>query len=436
MNAAGSDLSQRRDIHSFGFVVPPAIGHLNPMVALALELRGRGHRCVLFTVADGAARLSGLPLEVVSLGADVFPEGRVRAIQDELGRLSGLAGLRWTVAYLRRELAMLLRELPAAVEAAGCDTLVVDQVCPAGGTVAERLGLPFVTVANALPINREAAVPPYPTGWLPGEAPWRRWRNRLGNALLDRVTGALWRDLRQQRRAWGLPCLRRRAEADSPLLQLAQLPRALDFPRERLPAHWHDVGPLLGPDGDEPLQRETPPFPWDQLDGRPLIYASLGTLQNRRPELFSLIAAACASLETQLVISMGTPAGSPSAELPPLPGEPLVVPFAPHRALISRSALVITHAGLNTTLTALSCGVPLVAIPITNEQPGIAARLGRSGAGLVLPLRQLDEQRLRQTVREALQNQGLRREALRLQQAIRAAGGVQRAASLIEQSLG
>ena len=41
----------------YGIVSPPAIGHLNPMVALGQELQRRGHGVVVFTVADGARRL-------------------------------------------------------------------------------------------------------------------------------------------------------------------------------------------------------------------------------------------------------------------------------------------------------------------------------------------------------------------------------------------
>ena len=47
----------------------------------------------------------------------------------------------------------------------------VDQLSPEGGTVEEVLDLPFVTIANALPGNREPAVPPYFTGWLPENNP-------------------------------------------------------------------------------------------------------------------------------------------------------------------------------------------------------------------------------------------------------------------------
>jgi zeaxanthin glucosyltransferase len=412
----------------YGLITPPAIGHLNPMVALALVLIRRGHAVVVFTVADGAAKLSGLPLELVTIGAEPFPPGAVDAAYAELGRLSGRAGLRFSVDYFLSEQAMLFAELPAALQAASVDVLLVDQLNPAGGAVAERLGLPFVTLCNALPVNREPAVPPYFTGWLPSRRPWARWRNQLGNVLLDRLTAPIWRDLQQRRQALGLPRQRRKEEALSPLLQLAQLPAAFDFPRERLAPQFHYVGRLADPSGQEPLLRQAVHFPWERLDGRPLIYASLGTLQNGRPEIFEQIAAACAPLDVQLVISLGNPLHRSR----PLPGDPLVVAYAPHQQLIERSALVISHAGLNTTLTALGCGVPVLAIPITNEQPGIAARLAWSGAGRVLPLKRLRVETLRALVLELLRDPSVRCNALRLQAECQAAGGVEAAADWIE----
>ncbi|MEB3266064.1 MAG: nucleotide disphospho-sugar-binding domain-containing protein [Cyanobacteriota bacterium] len=412
----------------YGLVMPPAIGHLNPMVALALELIRRGHGVVIITVADGVSKLAALPLEVVTIGATAFPAGAVEAAYSQLGQLSGLAGLRFSVAYFVREQAMLFAELPAAVRAAAIDVLLVDQLNPAGGAVAELLGLPFVTLANALPVNREPAVPPYFTGWLPSRWPWARWRNRLGYALLEPLTAPIWRDLQARREALGLPRQQHKEQAFSPVLQLAQLPAAFDFPRERLAPHFHYVGRLADPSGREPLLREAGAFPWHKLDGRPLVYASLGTLQNGRPEIFEQIATACAPLAVQLVISLGDP-GRP---IPPLPGQPLVVAYAPHQQLIERSALVITHAGLNTTLTALGCGVPVLAIPITNEQPGIAARLAYSGAGRVLPLKRLRVNTLRQLVQQMLRDPQLRAHAQRLQAAFSTSGGVRAAADRIE----
>lgn len=62
------------------------------------------------------------------------------------------------------------------------------------------------------------------------------------------------------------------------------------------------------------------------------------------------------------------------SSLPELPGNPIVVNYAPQLELLKIADLTITHAGVNTTLESLSNGVPLVAIPITNDQPGVAAR--------------------------------------------------------------
>ncbi len=110
-----------------------------------------------------------------------------------------------------------------------------------------------------------------------------------------------------------------------------------------------------------------------------------------------------------------------------------MVSFAPHQKLIERASLVITHAGMNTTLGALSSGVPIVAIPITNEQPGIAARIARTGAGKVLPLKDLKASRLQTVIKQVLTENSYQENAQRLQKAIARAGGVKKAADIVEQ---
>lgn len=62
------------------------------------------------------------------------------------------------------------------------------------------------------------------------------------------------------------------------------------------------------------------------------------------------------------------------------------MPYTPQVDLLRRASLCILHAGLNTTLDCLENGVPMVAVPIASEQPGIAMRIARLGAGKVVPL--------------------------------------------------
>ena len=114
----------------------------------------------------------------------------------------------------------------------------------------------------------------------------------------------------------------------------------------------------------------------------------MGTLQNGVERVFQVIAEACAGLDAQLVLSLGTG----SENLAPPSGNPIVVRYAPQLELLRRSALTITHGGLNTVLESLSIGVPLVVIPVTNDQPGVGARVEWTGTGKAIPVQQVTAQ--------------------------------------------
>lgn len=417
----------------FGILCPAAIGHLNPMCALGRELLRRNHHVTLFGIPDIQSKVMNSGLNWWTIGEAEFPAGILEQKYKQLGEMSGLAGLKFTVRWLQQETAMLFHEAPEALKVAGVEALLVDQVTPGGGTIAQKLNLPFITVCNALLIDREPGVPPYFTDWSYSQTWWARLRNKMGNFFLNRIGQPIWDAVVQQRQQWNLPPYHRREDAGSQLAQICQLPAEFDFPRVNLPLCFHYTGPLQEPSGNEPVSFKSISFPFERLTGKPLIYASLGTLQNRKWEIFQSIASACLGLDVQLVISLGNPNSLESGSN--LPGAPIVVPYAPHQQLIDRASLIITHAGMNTVLGALSSGVPIVAIPITNEQPGIAARLARTGAGKVVPLAQLSETRLRVAIEQVLTEDSYSQNASRLKQAITSSGGVSRAAAIVEQAI-
>ncbi len=93
--------------------------------------------------------------------------------------------------------------------------------------------------------------------------------------------------------------------------------------------------------------------------------------------------------------------GSAKPELlPGLPGNPLGVEYAPQLALLEKATLTITHAGMNTKTECVKYGVPMVAIPVTNDQPGVAARIAWTGAGEFVPLNKLNVPRLRDAIKQ------------------------------------
>jgi MGT family glycosyltransferase len=246
--------------------------------------------------------------------------------------------------------------------------------------------------------------------------------------MLSRFANRLFKAVNRKRTEWGIEPLKKWPDALSSLAQIAQLPAALEFEIDHRHPLLHYTGPFV-----DAGQRPKIDFAWDRLDGRPLVYASLGTLQNGSKRIFRVIAEACAGLPVQLVLSLG--GGIGPDQLGVLHGDPLVVKYAPQLELVKRAAAVITHAGINTTLESLSEGVPLVCIPIGNDQPGVASRVAMRGAGVVVPWRRLSAKRLRSAVRAVLEDASYRRAARRVQTAIQQADGLNRAADIIEDVL-
>jgi MGT family glycosyltransferase len=403
-------------------------GHYYPLTALGRRLQSRGHEVVYFQVADLERPIRAAGLRFRQIGRDDFPPGALRARDEEVGKLKGMAALRCGLRGIGRKALMLFRDAPAAIRDEGVDSLLVDQVEMAGGTVAEHLGLPFVSVAAALPINTDPSVPPVTFSWPHRVGVAARLRNRVGNAVSEWIFSGVLRTINRQRRAWKLPPARNLNALFSTLAQVSQLPAELELPRRRLPPSFLHTGPWTDPEARAPVD-----FPWSRLDpSRPLVYASMGTLQNGVLRTFRVIAEACAGLDLQLVISLG---GGQSPELlGDLPGDPIVVGYAPQLELIRQSALTISHGGLNTALESLERGVPMVVLPVTYDQPGVGARVEHSGVGRSIPVGRLTVDRLRNAVRTVLDYPAYGERARWLQSSIEADDGLNRAADVIEEA--
>src|SRR5262245_27069166 len=135
-------------------------GHYYPLTALGRRLQSRGHDVVYFQVADLESPIRAAGLRFRQIGEHDFPLGSLRTRDEELGKLTGRAALRCGLRGIERKAMMLFRDAPGAIRDERVDSLIVDQIEPAGGTVAEYLGLPFVSVAAALPVNLDPALLP------------------------------------------------------------------------------------------------------------------------------------------------------------------------------------------------------------------------------------------------------------------------------------
>ena len=104
--------------------------------------------------------------------------------------------------------------------------------------------------------------------------------------------------------------------------------------------------------------------------------------------------------------------------------------------LLRQASLCITHAGLNTALEALANGVPMVAIPVGFDQPGVAARIQYHRVGECLNVGELTSERLTPLIRKVLEDSIYHDNAHRFQKVIHEARGLEVAAAAIERAFG
>ena len=413
------------------FLSLPVPGHLNPMTALAREVQARGHSVVFLSLPDVAPFVQAARLPFVAVSEDAYPQGSLAPYLQQLSRLSGAEALSYTVNEMMKGYTeTLFQSLPETLRKAGADAIVLDQYQPYIGLVPKYLGMPYVHVSNALHVDYSGRSPLCFYGRRPtGSDDTARNREELKRfrVLLEPTTAMA----RQYARKAGLAVDWEDPNSTiSPLLWVTQTPRDFDFTCAPDLPQFHYSGPWHDGHGRIPVE-----FPWERLTGAPIVYVSMGTLQNGVTETFRAIAASARKLKNlQFVLAIGNQLTAD--QIGETASNVLTVPYAPQIELLKRSSLCITHAGLNTVLEALTFGVPLLAIPITNDQPGVAARIAHKELGLVISQENLSSFDLPALITEAMEDSTLRANVRDLSESIAKTDGLAMAAGLIERALG
>jgi MGT family glycosyltransferase len=416
----------------FGVVAPAFYSHFNALEALAGELVGRGHRVTFLHRPDAAVFVRDQQVGFHAIGAATHPPGSLAAALARAANPGGPLGLRRVILDMADSTDMLCRELPRAIEALGIDALLADQMEAAGGLVAEGLGMPFVSVACALPVNREPgiALPVMPFGYEDSE---RAHKIVEGSTrVYDWMMGPHRRSIETNAERLQLSPRGALHECLSPLAQVSQTIAGFDFPRRALPAHFHHVGPLRtrstgATPGQSPLPSIDP--------ARAFIFASLGTLQGQRFSLFKRIAKACRQINAQLLIAHCGGLDAAQEAALKRAGATWVCAFAPQLAALERADAVVSHAGLNTVMDAVATRTPILALPIAFDQPGAAARIVHAGVGLKASPRFSSSSHLAAQLRRLLGESGFAARLEALSPSVAAGGGAPRAADIVEAAL-
>jgi zeaxanthin glucosyltransferase len=415
-----------------GFLSLPLSGHLNPMTALARKLQSRGNDVVFISVPDAEPVLRAANLKFVSFCEKEYPIGSIAQEWSSVAKLHGEEVLRHSSRELLPGVCKAaLEHLPEKIAETGVEALVFDKIYFYLELVAMNLGIPYVHIWSVLHVDFSGFTPPCIFSWPHETTPEAVARNVEGLKVAGEILAPIAEVAKPYAEKAGLQIDWNDPTATtSKLAVIAQTPVEFDFPNPHWPAEFHYAGPFHDDEG-----RRKVAFPWEKLTGDPLVFASLGTLVNGLEYVYRIILDAVRTLPgIQVVLSVGY--NVDLDDLGPIPSNTIVVSSAPQIELLKRAVLCITHAGLNTALEALGQGVPMIAIPIGYDQPGVAARIAYHGVGEFLEVEDLTVKRLSQLIQQVRRNQSYYDKARYFKKVIAKTRGLDMAAELIERAFG
>ncbi|HWI14310.1 MAG TPA: nucleotide disphospho-sugar-binding domain-containing protein [Burkholderiales bacterium] len=367
-----------------------SLGDLHPTLALARELKRRGHRPLVATFdayADAVAA-AGAGFRAIRPSVEAFGDPH-QLLQRLLDPRRGPEFLvrRMFMPHLRAS----YEDLYAAAEDA--DLLVSHPITYAAPLVAEKRGLPWAsTVLSPLSIMSAVDPPLFPgAAWLHavhslGVAPYR-----MVFSLVKRVVAGWEQPVRELRRELGIPSSRlAQFEGQySPHLNLALFSPLLAAPRADWPEHTLTCGfaRYEGAAPDAAVLSALDAFM--SAGDAPLVFGLGSSAVAIAAPFWDAAMDAVSRLGRRAVFLTGQHAAAPAT-----PPGMAAFPYAPYSAVFPRAAAVVHSCGIGTLAQALASGRPQLLVPVAFDQPDNARRAARLGVGRVLPFARATAKRL------------------------------------------
>jgi rhamnosyltransferase subunit B len=355
------------------------LGDINPLIAIALELKRRGHTPVMAMPAVYEARIRPLGLEFHPIRPDIDPNNSllVEMIYDvNKGTETGLREFLFPV--LRQTYDDLL---DAATRPERADLLLLGELNYAGPIVAEVTGIPWASYVLA-PLSFFSAfdppvLPPYP---------------RLARA--DKAVPGFGRVIRRVARfvtrKWPQPIYELRKELGlpkgsnplfdakhSPYLVLAMFSPVLGVEQKDWPPNVLITG-FCFYDADAGNAALPPQLEKFLAAGvAPVVFTLGSAAVLAAGNFYENSARAAKRLGIRAVLLIGSdPRNRPQSALP---DSICVADYAPYSGLFPRAALIVHQGGVGTTAQCLRAGKPMLIMPYSHDQPDNARRMRRLG---------------------------------------------------------
>ncbi len=379
-----------------------AHGHVNPTLPVVAELTKRGEEVIYFSTKEFEQKIEATGAKFMDYGSklyDFFMNYKPVGSHPFYSLADVLLGMDRVVVPLVLD----------RIQDVEIDSIIHDSMFGAGNIIARKLNLPAICSCTTFAMNKL----PLPIHMLePGFHP-----------QLD----LLYKELKEAQTEWNMDKLDimdvffKREKINLVFTSRMFQPDADSFDET-----FHFVGPSIA------VRNEKHYFPFEELNDGTTVYISMGTINNQCLDFYLKCIEAFSNQNYKVIMSVGNKVDI--AALGEIPKNIIVRNHVPQLEVLQRSAVFISHGGLNSVSEALYYGVPVIAVPQANDQPMVANQLVKLGAGLCLKMSEVTPEILRTSVIELLTNNSYKNNSIKLGNSLIQAGGYKAAADIILQS--
>ncbi len=380
------------------FFCIPAHGHTNPTLGVVRELVSRGHQVWYYSYNSMKDKISDTGAVFVS--CDDY---------DAEQRLSAKDGAR-----IGKDLAFstkILVDTTLALDDTICadmlklkpDCIVADSMATWGKAIAIKLGIPFVSSTTTFAFNKYSA-----------KIMKQSCTDML--KLLISMPQISKQIKRLQQKGYPIKNVLDIIQNDENTHTIVYTSPEFQPCADTFSEKYVFVGPSIRPSAEN-----------IEKTREKLIYISMGTVNNDMLPLYKNCIEAFAGSEYQVIMSVGNMV-SPQ-QFDKLPDNISVFSYTDQIAVLNKADVFISHCGMNSASESLYFGVPLVMLPQTPEQNGVAERIMQLNAGI--KLQQTDSKSIYNAVNTVLTDISYRKNAYLISDGFRRCSGAKGAADKI-----
>jgi rhamnosyltransferase subunit B len=406
-----------------------SLGDLHPKIAIALELRKRGHSVVFATHKGYQGKIEALGFKFHQMRPDGTDDPVEIARMTDSKTGSEYVVRNWLLPNLRKTYADLMDA------AKGADFIIAGEIVYAARLVAETLGIRWASSALQ-PFSFFSAYDPPVLSFFPLLAKLRPLGVTVNRGAFDLAKYVIksWAEpIHQLRKELKLPELVGNPLIDdkfSPYLVLALFSSVLAKPQTDWAANTIVTG-FTFYDDDRDKAKLTPELQHFLDAGEPPLVFTLGSANVLNPGVFYQESIQAATqLNRRAVLLMG---GNTLPE--DLPKDIIAINYAPYSKIFPHACAIVHQGGIGTTAQALRAGRPTLIMPYTYDQPDNAARVKRLGTSRTILRKQYLASRVAKELSELVENPSYAAKAAEVARVVQAENGVGVACDAIENSL-